>query len=534
MVSLAFFSRIVQRVRWTLLPIAWLLSFSLASAADDFVRIYPDNVMLGERVTLVLKGRVAVEDFEKWDLHDLKQQFAIDEVDASSDRIRLRLYPLTEGLIDIPALKFGRVRVPEMHVEVRPNPQVRIEWSAPSGSIYVAQNVSWTAQVTLLDAANLASFEGRDSADWNVVVPQQPVREEVFTQEGAQGKRVWLASNYRLKPDAIGTQFELASPAVVVKNTSNQRWQFYDKPAGLTLNPLPSFLPVTQVVGEVAFVSEGAGWLHESGDLRHWIWTFQAQGVGSEDLQSLAYQLIAQIGHDPQIEWLTESYQAQQSMNESGLMSRLQVRVPYRVLESGVFNLPALQVRYFDPSSGKLKIQAVASDWGLAIPAWLSWFAQWIALLVSLFVVFSGLWLFKQAWLNWKLRRAIAQAQRLPQLLEAMFVWQNQQAWSGDVSKAMDSGSVIDSDLKAHSLGQFLAGYQRRFGASVALQALVSKLNVSLYSQVGEASVSSMSELQTHAQDWAQQIPLIGKNQVLNLLKKFIRPVSKALKITRV
>lgn len=537
MVSLTFFGRLVKRVGWSLLPFGWFLTFSVAAAnaGDEVVRIYPDSVMLGERVTMVLKGRVAVEDFEKLDLKALKQQFAIGEVEAASDRIRLRLYPLKAGPIEIKAQKFGRVTLPDMHVEVKPNPQVRIEWSAPSGPIYAAQNVSWTARVSLLNAANQVSFKAPDSTLWNVSVEKYPVREEVYASEeqGKPGKRVWLASNYRLGAEAIGNQFEVESPAVVVRNASNQRWLFFDKPIRLTLNPLPRFLPVTQVIGKVEFSSDGADGLHESGDLRHWVWNLEAQGISVADLQNLAYQLIAQIGHDPQIEWLTESYQAQQSMTEAGLKSRLQVRVPYRVLESGLFRLPALQVRYFDPSSGKLKIQAVASDWGLAIPAWISWLAQWFALLVTLFVVFSGLWLFKQAWLNWKLRRAIAQAQSLPQLLEAMFVWQNQQAWSLGKSEAMASHLVVNSELKTNSLGQFLIWYQARFGVSDALQTLVSKLDVSLYSRVGEASVSSMSEFQTHAQSWARQIPLITKNQALSLLQMGVRPVLKALRINR-
>ncbi|MDG6774181.1 hypothetical protein QCB45_07540 [Thiomicrorhabdus sp. ZW0627] len=484
------------------------------------VRIYPSSLMLGERVTLSMSGPTVERDFHKLDMAALRQDFAIYDISGESGLIRLRLYPLTAGKFKIKAQKLGVIHIPETEIEVKPNPHVMVEWKTPREKAYPTQQVNWSAKVMVDNPANLVSFEARKTDGWQSEVTDKPLRETVA---GEESKSVLLASNYYLDSSQGGFTsakkdgWQMYSPAVVVKNTSNRRWFFFDRPFNLEVTPLPSFLPITQAVGKVEFSASNIGYGQQTGDLAYWVWHLRGLGMNQPTLNNVAYQLISQIGHDPKIEWLTESRQGSQKLTDKGLVSEVTVSVPYRILASGLFSLPELQVRYFDPNDHKLHTKTIEPQSGLAVPTWIVWAVQWLGLLLLLLIFFTLLWFGKQLRLNWRLRRAFGKAENARQVCEAMWQWQSQQAWYLGPSKTRESMNTA-----VQSLAQFTDWYRNRFGDSEELNLLIGKLNVWLYDGVHSRSETEWEDLQQSVTNWSKQLPLFPKislNQVTALLK---------------
>ncbi|MEA3404361.1 MAG: hypothetical protein U9R28_01325 [Pseudomonadota bacterium] len=468
----------------------------VVSAEDEMVRIFPKQLMLGDRVTLSISGDQAIRDFDKLDLTALKHLFAIHEIDVSSDRIRLRLYPLSIGLVEIPEMKAGAIRIPATQIEVKENPDVSIVWQPPKPSIYTAENTLWRATVEVVNDANQVRFQANENDDWNIQSQAQPVSESGGL---ISGKTAVLVANFQFNTDSLITTTKstvIQSPAVVVKNTSNKRWLFFDSPHIIHIQPLPSFLPVNIPVGQVSLDAENSGHIRLSGDLNHWVWQLTGESVNVSTLDHIAHQLIAQIPHNEKLEWLTDSREVETSLTEEGLQSRLTVRLPYRVLQPGLFSLPELNLRYFDVKSGKLQSQTLASETQFALPFWLVWILQWVALIMGLAVLYFLLWQTKQAWLNWKLRQAMTQAENAEQLITAMLDWQQQQR------------SILKPNeqvARSISLESFQNWYEQRYSNSKAPSVLIESLNQTLYSQ--SDSEQDWPEIQRQAQAWIKTLP---------------------------
>jgi len=486
-VSRVFKSGLVFWFMALLIPL--MLTSQLVWSASDLVKIYPKSIMLGERLTLTINGNAALRDFDKLDLTELKKRFAINEVDVSSDQIRLRLYPISAGLLEIPEIKTGAIHIPLTPIEVRPNPDVKLLWQAPKANSYQSENLLWNVTVKLKNDANQARFQVRENPNWQVNLNPQPVLE---TLDAQTGKTAVLVANYQFEGgDDFGvtqtaTNHVIESPAVVVKNTTNRRWLFFDQPHTINVLPLPSFLPVNVAVGSLQLQTESEGVFKVSGDLNYWVWQLEGLGVDELVLQNMAHQLIGQMAHNETLEWLSESREAETTITEQGLNSALTVRLPYRIIQAGLFTLPELNLRYFDVETGKLISQTFTAHTQFAMPIWLLWMLQWLGLIIVLTLLYGALWQIKQAWLNWQLRQAIQKASNPQQLIEAMFKWQTKQS---KVSRPA-------------SLKQFQDWYENRFGASELLQDLISSLNERLYAP--SISETNWPVMKQQASDWSK------------------------------
>lgn len=484
-----------------LVTVLWMVMLALlsttVSADDEMVRVFPKQIVLGERVTLLISGDQAMRDFDKLDLSALKHLFAIHEIDASSDRLRLRLYPLSTGLVEIPAMQTGALRIPKTLIEVKENPEVAVTWQSPKSKVYSTENSIWKATVEVANGANQVRFQANENEHWNIQIQEQPISESTGL---ISGKTVVLVANYQFKTESMISTVKttvMQSPAVVVKNTSNKRWLFFDAPHVMQIEPLPSFLPVNIPVGEVNLAIEHQGFLKQSGDLNYWVWQLTGESVNAATLNNIAHLLIAQIPHDAKLEWLSDSRELETTLTELGLQSRLTVRLPYRVLQPGLFSLPELNLRYFDASQAKLQTQTLDSEWQFALPIWLVWMGQWFILITGLAALYFLLWQTKQAWLNWKLQQTMVKAETADELISAMFDWQQQQRL------ILKPNQIIARPI---SLQQFQNRYEQRYLKSEPLEVLISSLNQILYSQSQPELL--WPQIQQQAQTWIKTLPI--------------------------
>lgn len=479
---------------------------ALPRAPDPFaeeasgVRIAPQRVMLGQAVTLTVRGEAAVRDFDKFDLQTLKQQFAVYAVNRESSRVRLELYPLAAGQAQIAAVKLGALQIPPTIIEVQPNPQVEVVWQAPPAQLYAGQNVLWRARVTLQNAA----FETRFVAD----APSQLLASEATERSKQQ---TWGA-NYQWQQawsekGMAAQRIVVDSPRLEVKNSTQRPWRFFDDPQAIEIKPLPSFMPVTTLVGNVDLVTHSDSLWQVRGDLHYWRWVLRGEGVRAEELKNLANRLVAELPHDPRIEWLSASMETSQRLSESGVVSEVEVRLPYRLQSAGLAHLPSLTWRVLEPQSGKLVVQTRPAELLLAIPQWLAWLLQLAGLLSLLWLVWLGLQWSQLWWLKQRLKRQILQAKTPQAIWRAMRLWKTQQAGSyvDFVARFLKLNRPGADALAVGniSLAQFEIWFAETYGDSAALQTVLSELNACFYADLQTADISG---LQDKVRAWTDEL----------------------------
>ncbi|WEJ62775.1 hypothetical protein [Thiomicrorhabdus lithotrophica] len=427
------------------------------------VKIRPEKVQLGEPVTLVIEGEQLAKSVVKIDWSVFTQDFVIDDINQGSNLLRVRLYPLKTGQFTIKAQAAGAIKIPETIVSVEENPGVQVDWSSPQAVLYSQQQAIWQADVKVSNPAFLIELQSREEQE------NQGVVVHLFKEN--------LMASYEMPTVFEAQVLTLSSPVIEVKNTTNRRWKFFDYPQEVQLQPLPSFLPVSVAVGQLEWEIKPLKHFYQNGELDYWQWQLNGHGLTGDYLKAVAYQLVSQLQHSEEVSWLSESMSLEQTFDEHGMLSKLQVQVPYRINQPGLVTFPELVLRVFNPQTGKVKQQTFNQSMALVMPAWIVWVVQWIALLLVLFGLFLVLFLIKQAWYNQKLVKAIRHALSPQDIWFAMQTWQNHQAWH-------QTPSAVD---KSTSIGLWQQWYLDAYAANEkqiqTTQRLVNLLNKALFSE---------------------------------------------------
>ncbi len=543
--------RIRTAIKWAIHVMIGLLCYSLFSVAQSAstndvitvstppladvnrlitLSIKPTEVMLGEPVTVTIVGEHRANLFAGLDWARFEQNFVLYDVDSDSERIKVQFYPLQSGLLKIKGQTAGRMVLPDFDINVTANPEVSISWFGPNSttnstsitSLYAHQQIVWRADVQVTDTAHKVTYEQRASAINSSVttyLQNLPVNSQATfigdVNENQTGlpsaKTETLVASYEVKESQTSEpqRVLLHSPVVVVKNRSNRRWYFFDKPSSVILKPRPNFLPLTVPVGTIEWQSEPTDKIHTVGDLHYWTWQLQGKGLTQAYMNSVAYQLIAQIRHNPQIEWLSDSRETSMKFTREGMLSALTLRLPYRVTQPGLVALPALQLRYFNPQSERLEVVLHPEATVFALPAWIVWIGEWLLLMLSILIIFIGLLSIKQAWLNWRLQQVFKQATSLDALWQGLIDWrQNQtyQAWSILKWPQNTAENMPSQDISKQSLGQWSQWYVERFGDSEAFFELVKELNFILYARHDQIGSEEWQRLSKKAHSWSQTL----------------------------
>lgn len=420
------------KIALTILFSSWFLVLNLAQAIEVpppgvndsklaqktlsiKVKIRPQNVQLGEPVTLVVEGEQLAKSIAKIDWSAFTQDFVIDDVNQGSNLLRVRLYPLKTGQFKIQGQTARAIQIPETILNVEENPDVKVGWTSPPAVLYSQQQAIWQADVEVANPAFLVEIQSREGQ------VNQDVAVHLFKDD--------FMASYEMPTVFEKQTLTLDSPVIEVKNTTNRRWKFFDYPQEVQLQVLPSFLPVSVAVGQLEWEIEPLDRFYQNGGLNYWQWQLKGHGLTADYVKAVAYQLVSQLQHSEQISWLSESMSVEQTFDEYGMLSQLQVQVPYRMNQPGLVTFPELVLRAFNPMTGKIEQQVFNPSMALVLPAWIVWALQWMTLLLVLFSLFMVLFLIKQAWYNLKLVKAIRQAQTPQEIWFAMQAWQNHQAW---------------------------------------------------------------------------------------------------------
>jgi hypothetical protein len=506
-------SRILRSLNAIVLAAAGLFAPAMAwGQQDEAVRIYPLSVMMGEPVTVTLRSEQVAQRMETLDWQTLERDFVIDRIDRESDRLRLRLYPLQSGVAEMAAHRLGDLQIPHTRIDVRPNPQVSVSWIRPPQQIYPGQSVAWHARVELQDAANLATMQVIPQSDWKSAAAEQPLYDKKRA-DGSQERL--LGAHYEMIASSGGaverqeTLVVMRSPVVEIKHRGNRPWRFFDRTAHMQQRVLPSFLPAAQAVGEVHISSPPVAFWQTTGNLNYWEWELTAQGMASGQLPQMVYRLRAQLPYSSDIEWLTDSREVSESIGASGLESRITVRLPFRVLKAGGYQIPSLQWQYFDPHSGKLQTHQLPAHWGVALPGWVYGLIQWVLALIGIWVLAQ----FWRVWTRWRNRRQLRRELRLADGPKALY----QALWDWHCRHPLGQRPLRCNE---RSGGQFLTWYRRVYGTQSEPTARIAQLDAQLYARPRkiEQDVAGLAEpwkqIQQAWLDWAKRLPLWGRREI--------------------
>ncbi|SIO18042.1 hypothetical protein SAMN05443662_1673 [Sulfurivirga caldicuralii] len=382
--------------------LVWLLFLvALASTAQaKRIKIYPAEPMLGQAVTLSMPADIPFIE-KRFNWAALKHCFAVYGADYGSERVRFTLYPRRVGACDIKREKWETWEVPSRFV-VRPNPDVKVQWTPPGNTAWVRQGVRWQAQVSLKSQSGY----------------------KAWLEAAQQDKRRWIFSpliNDQLQalwwPTRAGTE-TLESLFVAVKNPGGQIWRFPSDAISLKVQPLPVWLPADVLVGRIdAFVFKPSMMI--------------AKGK-AEPVQLVVGGLNLYPDLPPQPETLLPTVKdirggygqthVKTDWTPVGQVVQVTLQQPLIAEAYGPVRLPEMALQSFDPISGRVVRVSVPAQTLWVLPAWLITAGKFVAVILILGLVgvlARATWqLGWDAWLAWQARQQQGAA-----LWHAMLRW---------------------------------------------------------------------------------------------------------------
>ncbi|WP_040727029.1 hypothetical protein [Thiomicrorhabdus sp. Kp2] len=461
------------------------------------VKIRPTHIQLGQPVSLVIEGEKIGKSTALLDWTELKQNFVIDDVDQHSYLLRLILYPLREGELVIAEQKAGRVHIPKTVIKVEPNPEVAIEWQKPKTELFSTQQGLWQAQVTVKNPAFLVEMQSPEGLK-NAGLITHLLSSESDPQNHMVSFEMPRVSELESLP--------LKSPIVEVKNTSNQRWKFFDSAHTVQVKPLPTFLPMSVAVGQLDWHIAPFEAFYQVGDLYYWNWQITGQGLTDKYVKATAYQLISQLTHNEQVSWLAESMQVTSMSNDKGMLTLLDVQVPFRIKQPGLVTFPELVLRGFNPEMAKVSQQTFAAIQVMALPGWLVWSVYWLALVLGIASGYFLLLILKQYGLNLRLRKEINQAKSSEVILQAILHWQSKHLLNS-TGNSTGNSTEAEGSQKVHSLNQFEQWFKQHYGESPLLSVLIQDMNEVLYAKANP--LEHFADIKKNAQAWSDALSII-------------------------
>ncbi len=458
-----------------------------------YTSIKPTDIMLGEKITITIKGENLTPSLEKIDWSTIKQHFVINDIDVGFNRIKVRLYPLSTGTFQLEEQQAGIIKLPKTTLNVQPNPNVSIQWQQPNHMLYAHQTSYWKATVWVKNSANKIAFKPQNNAAMpKVTLHVQPLGIPASPNQATRsGKTETFIASYEINTSNQTIQpITLYSPMVVIKNPSNQRWYFFDHSLTASVQPLPNFLPATVAVGQLNWAQNPLSFLQTTGQLNHWEIQLTGQDIPPPYMKHLAYQLVQYIPDTTNIEWLSESQKLTSQLTPNGLQTTLKLQLPYRTTQSGWVHFPPLMLNYFHPDTGKLYTLTLPEHTSLSLPNWLIWIGIWIIFLCTLALIFNLLQCLKKTWLRRQLTQAIQQANNPKALWQTLIHWQQQ---------------MTQNTQPTPSLKQWYTQLLQTHTNSHLVKQLVQQLNTQLYAPHNPTK-EQWETLKQTAVKWSRQM----------------------------
>jgi hypothetical protein len=386
--------------------------------------------------------------------------------DSSHFSMRLRLYPRKPGPLVLPALAVNGTATKPLKINVTtaidPKDQsvVNVSYELNRQSVWLKQAITVVARVeTRADIVDVSAPAFDDSGFRSFVLPL--VRKTITTN----GKsRTVHRLGWTLYPLVTGSR-ELQLPAIQYRRDGIVTHRFFPPRYKISVNALPSYVPVTMPVGKVEIEpGEFEKRFYIKNNLESLSFRVTADGLPG---QYVSY-LLEQLKSTESISLYPAEMQTAQHLSPARLTNRLDYRVPFVPTRMGWMEFPTLRLQFFDPESGKIVTKQGDLGTAFAIPRWLAWLTAILLAFPTVVLLRYSLARLAQYWL------------RLRNYQTALLILKNAKT-PADLRSALSAIARAESWPDNITVSRWLNLWRDRFPAKAGPDQSLLKLQECLY-----------------------------------------------------
>lgn len=369
--------------------LAWLTLASAVTAAPALtVEIEPSQPRYGDAFTMRIHTRGIDTPLGKLDLEPLRNEFRIERQTVAGSgqpdadqRLELELRPRRAGTLEIPALYLGGARSEARALQVAPavdgTDPLQIETAISPQETWAREQI--LVQVTVRSRQRFFEWHAPEFRDprFTVLALQTRTRQERVGDVDYTVK----TTGWALFPWRSGA-LQLDPPAVEYRRGGRLQARFALPQLRLQVRPLPPYVPSDLPVGTLHLSTRvEAPALLNTDTLATWEMEARGEGVAAAALPSL----LAPVRDRERLRFLPAEEQRSQDADGRGTRSVLRYRIPFVATASGRHVLPALELQYFNPDSGRIERLASAPR-----PIWVlgsAWRAGLLAVVLGALVL---------------------------------------------------------------------------------------------------------------------------------------------------
>ncbi len=315
------------------------------------------------RTTLAYCGPLQIENIK---LDNWRENFAIFHEDEYSDTdskgrtiqvLKLRLYPRTSTIHQLPALKAGNAISNPVNIQISPavvkNSAIELNWSISSLNPWQREAVVIQVELKSSDTAAHAILDS--SGKEESLIRAFKTERQVLKNGIISFNAGWI-----YYPAKSGFQ-SVELPAIRYQLSGSDLRRFYLPLQKLNVKPLPTYIPPDLPIGKLNISS-----YIENNDTAMWKITVQTPALIPYGLSDLNRQLS--IFSDNDIADIKVEHKKLSDYNNYGDLNIIHAALPEWVTPFGKnFNL---NIRYFNPETGKLEKAHHRLPWQWNMPRW--------------------------------------------------------------------------------------------------------------------------------------------------------------------
>lgn len=474
-----------------------LILMSLNVNGADSIELKGQELVLGEGLTLTVRGENAVKQLENYEFSELKKHFVIDKVDSRSNRLRVKFYPYQVGDYVFPAIQLNGIQLDERLIKVVKNTEAVVKWREIPKSLFFQQSIVQTADVEL------------PSNEWRLI-PETHLMDKTLLekwdldiidsiQQEENQYQLTTIMNYRGFVEPLTPVQEPTPTAhIKVRRPNGRYWHFYSPLNSVQLNPLPSFLPADALVADLRWQSSKPA-ITVYKDVNDWHWKMQAENVSAAYLINLAQEVVRQLSEVKSVIWLSPEIQSEQRLivkeGDLVLQQTLQLTIPFRP-QQWFWQQPEINLGFVNPDTQKWQVETLPAGWQISLLESVFWILWMIGFVFLIWVVNRLFKAGRAVWFWQKMQNNCRHAHSSAELLQTLFAWQLSQQTQTELRS-----------ISSVSCEQWLGIYQADASSEVAFalaQELMTFAQQSLYAQLDEDEGDRLQHLKAKFQQWYQ------------------------------
>ena len=433
---------IAKLARVSLSLYLWLVAQSV-SAVGLQITAMSQTVELGKPVWLTLTSDQTTVSLNTIDFSPWQRDFVLPRQsdlsisdDNRSQRLRMQLFPLRKGRLNLPPLSFLNQQTKAMPIEViaardaKSHSPIEFDCQQSSSTPWQQQQVIVACNVITRDAY-VVFAQPSDRIIGAQLTPMQVQQRQVHA-DGEVQTRYQLG--WVLIPSRAG-EMQVQLPPIQYLRDGVVTHQFYAAPLNLQVQALPAWLPGTIPVGTLALTRYRLPqWWLSTSVLSHVQLQLQLAGMAADAIPAYAQQLRS----DNAVQYYSAQQNLLTTIDSQGIHHRLNYDIPVVAKHIGIYRLPGLRLQYFDPDTGKLVTTEIRGPSLFILNGWLKSLLLILGTVILAWVGRSLLQWWLRQWRRYQayrlLLQVLPQTDSLPAIRHIMHSMAQAEGWSTNLS----------------------------------------------------------------------------------------------------